>query len=227
MRTKNTAKITEPKELIDRVLEWGFLPFFQNEIEGFSLEECCPSELWFAEDVDGPWEWKGPVARSGKCVYGKFFNGKAGFISLEWLPDFANYRRNGYDFDARYEDGLASYKDKGIYDTLVSKESILSNELKKLCNYQKGGNKGFDTVVTRLQMQTYVCIGNFEYMLDKQGNPYGWGVARYTTPEALFGYELVTSAYKKDPIHSRERILSALQKLLPSEKEEKLQKLIK
>ena len=226
MRTKNTAKITNPRELIDRVLEWGFLPFFQNEIEDFSLEECCPPELWFAEDVDGPWEWKGPVAQSGKCVYGKFFNGKAGFISLEWLPDFANYRRNGYDFDARYEDGLASHKDKGVYDTLVSKESMLSNELKKLCNYQKGGNRGFDTVVTRLQMQTYVCIGNFEYMLDKQGNSYGWGVARYTTPEALFGYEFVTSAYKKDPLHSKERILSALRKLLPSAKEEQIQKLI-
>jgi len=45
-----------------------------NEIPGFSIEELCPPELWFADDVDGPWEWKGPVARSGKCLYGKLFN---------------------------------------------------------------------------------------------------------------------------------------------------------
>ena len=28
-----------------------------------------------------------------------------GFISKKWLPVFANYRRDGYDFDALYEDG--------------------------------------------------------------------------------------------------------------------------
>ena len=38
--------------------------------------------------------------RYGKVAYGKFFDKKAGFISLEWLPYFANYRRSGYDFDA-------------------------------------------------------------------------------------------------------------------------------
>jgi len=47
-----------------------------------------------------------------------FFHGKAGFISAEWFPDFANYRRDSYDFDARYEDGLARYQDKQVYDIL-------------------------------------------------------------------------------------------------------------
>jgi len=100
--------------LIAAVEQYGFLPFFRNEIHGFSIEELCPPELWFADDVDGPWEWKGPAARSGKCLYGKLFNKKAGFVSREWIPDFANVRRNGYDFDARWDDGLASYKDKEI-----------------------------------------------------------------------------------------------------------------
>lgn len=27
-------------------------------------------------------------------------------ISPKWFPDFANFRRQGYDFDARYDDGL-------------------------------------------------------------------------------------------------------------------------
>ena len=84
--------------LIAAVEQHGFLPFFRNEIHGFSIEELCPPELWFADDVDGPWEWKGPAARSGKCLYGKLFNKKAGFVSREWIPDFANFRRDGYDF---------------------------------------------------------------------------------------------------------------------------------
>ena len=105
-----TYELRSPEDIAALAEEWGFLPFFAGEIPGFSVEECCPPELWFSEEADGPWEWKGPVARSGRCVYGKFFGGRAGFISREWLPDFANFRRDGYDFDARYDDGLASSK---------------------------------------------------------------------------------------------------------------------
>ena len=54
--------------------------------------------------------------RETGCAYGKFFENKAVFISKEWFPDFANYRRNGYDFDARFDDGLAAYKDKELFE---------------------------------------------------------------------------------------------------------------
>ena len=216
-----------PEDLERLVEEVGFLPFFAGDIEGFSVEECCPPELWFAGDVDGPWEWKGPVARSGKCVYGKFFGGKAGFVSLEWFPDFANYRRDGYDFDARYDDGLASRKDKDIYDTVIDKGALLSKELKQICNYKKGGNKGFETVITRLQMQTYINIADFVYMQDRFGKPYGWGVAKYSTPEALFGYETVTAAYQRDPRESLNRMVLHLSQILPDALENQIMRLIR
>ena len=214
-------------DIVRIVQEVGFLPFFANDIKGFSIEECCPSELWFADDTDGPWEWKGPAARSGKCVYGKFFGGKAGFVSLEWFPDFANYRRDGYDFDARFDDELASYKDKGVFDAIAANGSILSKKLKELCNYRKGGNKGFDTVITRLQMQTYVNIADFVYMQDKYGNAYGWGVAKYSTPEEMFGYDVVTSAYKREPLESKQRLIGHLSAILPDAEEKQILKLIK
>lgn len=216
------------EELEQLVLTFGFLPFFKNTISGFSVEEHTPLELWFPddEDVDGPWEWKGPVARNGKCVYGKFFRGKAGFVSLDWFPDFANYRRNGYDFDAKYEDGLASRKEKQIYDTILQQGSLLTKELKAICGYKKGGNKGFETVMTRLQMQTYITIADFDYMVDKKGNPYGWGIARYTTPEAQFEAEVITSAYPRLPKKSKERIFVHLKSLLLTDDENQLLKLI-
>lgn len=215
-----------PEDIIALTSELGFLPFFAGEIPGFSVEECCPPELWFSEEADGPWEWKGPVARSGQCVYGKFFGGRAGFISREWLPDFVNFRRDGYDFDVRYEDGLASRKDKEVYDMTAEHGALLSKELKRLCNYRKGGNKGFDTVITRLQMQTYLTIGDFVYMRDKFGQVYGWGVAQYTTPEAQFGYDFVTSAYRKEPADSKAHILTHLKSILPDAEKTQLLKLI-
>lgn len=215
------------EDIINLVQEIGFLPFFANHISGFSVEDCCPPRLWFADDVDGPWEWKGPIARSKTCVYGKFFSGKAGFVSVEWFPDFANYRRDGYDFDARFDDELASYKDKSVYDTIADHGALLSKELKEICNYRKGGNKGFDTVITRLQMQTYVNIADFVYNRDKKGQTYGWGIAKYSTPEKQFGYDLVTAAYKREPLESRQLILKHMAEVLPDVDEKEILRLIK
>ncbi len=208
-------QIRRAEDIEKLVEETGFLPFFANEIRGFSVEERCAPELWFAEGRDGPWEWKGPVARSGRCVYGKFFRGRAGFVSKEMLPDFCNFRRDGYDFDARFNDGLASYKDKGVYDVIVNRGAALSKELKDLCRYRKGGNTGFDGVITRLQMQTYALISDFVYLKDSRGRPYGWGVALYSTPEALFGYDFVAGGYARSPLESRARIAAFLKKSLP------------
>ncbi len=218
--------IHSAEDIISLVQEIGFLPFFRNEIEGFSIADLCAPELWMSDDIEGPWEWKGPIARTKTCVYGKFFAGRAGYISTEWFPDFANYRRDGYDFDARFDDELASYKDKGIYDVIAENGEILSKTLKEKCNYRKGGNKGFDTVITRLQMQTYVNIADFVYLKDRFGQTYGWGVAQYSTPEAMFGREFVTSAYHRDPEESKEKILVHLRGLLPDASEKQIRKML-
>ena len=118
--------IDDLKMLID---ELGFVPFFENEIEGFSIEEHMAPGHWYDDSTDGfwdAWEWKGPVIRETQCAYGKFLRGKAMYISSKWFPDFANYRRDGYDFDARYEDGLASFGDKELYVLLDANAPILS-----------------------------------------------------------------------------------------------------
>lgn len=209
-------KIKSANDLIELVEQCGFLPFFRNEISGFSVEEHTPPELWFSGEADGPWEWKGPAARSGRCVYGKLFRGKAGFVSLERFPELLNYRRDGYDFDARYDDGLAAFKDKELFDIVLEKKSLLSKEIKKIGGYGRDGKKGFETIITRLQMQTYIIAEDFEYMLDAHGEPYGWGVARYTTPEERFGEELVRAAYRQDPSKSKELIFECMRELLPS-----------
>ncbi len=218
--------IYNAEDLLKKVEEYGFLPFFKNGIPGYSVEELCPPELWFT-DKEGPWEWKGPVAKSGRCMYGKFFNGKAGFVSKEWIPDFVNYRRDGYDFDARYEDGLAFYKDKELFDTIAEHEVILSKNLKEIRNYRKGGNKGFDTIMTRLQMQSYVCVADFVYAKDKFGKPYGWGIAQYTTPEHFFGYDFIASGYSAEPAVSGKKMIDRVKEVLPTASEQQIAKLMR
>lgn len=213
-------------ELEELVREWGFLPFFRSRVPGFSVEEHTPRELWFSDEADGPWEWKGPIAARRECIYGKLFEKKAGFVSREWLPDLFNYRRDGYDLDARYDEGLAPHKDLLLWEALRERGALLTPEWKRLTGYVKGGNTGFDTAVTRLQMQTYVTVERFDYMTDKRGRSYGWGVARFTTPEALFGEDAVAQAYARPPAQSRERIATHLRRLLPHADDTQIGRLI-
>ena len=219
-------QIRSMEELEALIQEVGFLPFFENSIPGYSIEECTPKELWFAPDKDGPWEWKGPIALKAKCAYGKFFQGKTGFISREHFPAFLNYRRDGYDFDARWDDGLAPMKDKQIMDVFTEYDSMMTHELKSICNYGKNGQKGFETVITRLQMQTYLTVQNFEYRTDKNGKPYGWGIARYAMPEVLFGTEMIEKAYREEPKISAKKIAAYLETLLPDASAVQIAKLI-
>ncbi len=217
--------LRSPEDVRETVGRLGFLPFFRNEIPGYSIEEHTPPALWFTE-VPGPWEWKGELARDKDLVYGKFFRGRAGFISRDWFPAFANYRRDGYDFDARFDDGLASLRDKRLYDIAAERGSLSSKELKVLAGYGKGGEKGFDGRVTRLQMQSYLLISDFVYALDRCGREYGWGIACYATPEHRFGEDWLAEAYREDPVRSRERVYAHLQGLFPEASEKQLHRLL-
>lgn len=219
-------------DLVDLVNEIGFLPFFSCRIEGFSLEENVSYEAWYQGRQSGKvrwdaWDWKGQVLQNKELVYGKFFEKKAGFISLKLWPDFCNFRRDGYDFDARFDDGLSSYKDKAVFDHLSGTGAALTRDIKSDLNYKKGGNKGFETVITRLQMQTYVVPVNYEYSKRKNGDEYGWGNCRYDIAERYWGDRLCRSAYNREPAGSLERIIKHIRKILPKMDEEDLRALIK
>lgn len=216
-------EITGPDALENAANKYGLLPFFYCGVPGFSVEELTPPQYWFAGDADGPWEWRMEVARRGGVAYGKLFAGKAGFCSREYYPDLANYRRDGYDFDARWEDGLANYRDKQIIDALVKNGPLLTRELRRA----SGVDKGFETCLTRLQMQTYITVCGFEYLRDKHGCPYGWGLARYDLSERVFGEELPRAAYSRPPAESKAHLLTRLRELCHTADEKALAKLIK
>ena len=218
--------IHNARELEETALRCGLLPFFDCGVE-LSIEALTPPEYWFREGVEGPWEWRMEAARRGRVAYGKLFRGKAGLVSREWYPDLANYRREGYDFDARYEDGKAGYREKCIMDVLLGEGPTLSRDLKRLAGFDTGGMKGFDAAITRLQMSTYVTVHSFDYALDKQGRAYGWGIARYAVTEAVLGEEVTRAAYGRSPAQSKARLLERLRRLCPHDPEEALEKLIR
>ena len=224
----NPLRIRTAEELINYINEVGFLPLFKNEIEGFSAEEhTWPAGWWSGDPEQDPWEWREIIARSGKVAYGKFFDKKAGFISLEWLPYFVNYRRDGYDFDARYDDELASIRCKKIMDQFLTNEELFSNELKEQAGFGKGGEKNFSGIVTDLQMQTYLVIKDFRCRKNKKGQQYGWPIAVYSMPEQIWGYNAVTAAYKEEPEISKERIVKRIKDVFPHATDKQIKKICK
>lgn len=223
------------EDLIEAVEAFGIVPYFANSLPGFSLEEHChPAALW-SDTGECSWDWKGPVIRETNCAYGKFFEKKAVYVSREWFLDLANYRRDGYDFDARYDDGLARFDDKELFELVDANAPILSKELRALGGYaytarsgqKTEGKKGFDASITRLQELGYVVISDFVYSEDKYGNRRGWGVASYSTPEKFMGSGFTDHVYDRSPEESYARLLGHLHELLPEAGEKELRRFLK
>lgn len=227
-----TEMITSQDKLEERIQQWGFMPFFKNAVTGFSIEEIMAPDMLFGDhgfaEESGAWQWKGPIIGHWEAAYGKFFAGKAGFISLDWLPDFMNVRRHAHPLRQYPADA------RRILTTLQEHESMLSKQLKTasgftlerkktkfnpenperpLVNHRNGTS--FDALIAQLQMGTHVCIADFEYARSKEGTPYGWGVARYCTPEAMYEFDYHKMVEGRTPAESQARILHHLRSLFP------------
>lgn len=221
-------RIRSWRELIAYINEVGILPLFANEVPGFSAEEHVSPLFWWTGDPEqDPWEWRELIARSGEVAYGKFISQKAVFISKEWFPVFANYRRDGYDFDSRWEDELANIRHKKIMDRFEEQGEWIGADLKKSAGFGKNGEKNFPGMMTELQMQSYLVVKDFRRKVNKRGSAYGMPVCVYSRPEDLWGYEMFAAAYKENPQDSRKRIEEHLRSQWPQMSESQLKKILR
>ena len=225
LRNKDKLIIDSPDNMEKAAEYYGILPFFLNKVRGLSVQELCAPGMLFGGNLEeGCWEWKGPVIRRKTSAYGKFFNRKAGFVSMELLPDFLNYRR------ALLEVKPASTEEL-LLEIIMENGDITSTELKSYIfgrpqsrrkadeipdnNFREmhpsPKRKSLEGPLQRLQMGGHIIISDFEYKTTKRGERYGWGVARYSTPEYHFG-ELLRLPENKTPEESLEDIVSYVKK---------------
>ena len=212
--------------LVDWINEVGFLPLFANEIPGFSVEEHVSPDFWWTGDREqDPWEWREIIAADRSVAYGKFFDKKAGFISQEWMPYFVNFRRNGYDFDAAWEDGKVIRREKLIMDILTDTDAdgdivwtdkqILTTDLKKMAGFGKGGEKNFPGITTELMMKLYLVTADFRRRKNKKGAEYGMAVSVLLPPEVIWGYDAVTASYAEEPAQSWQKVFDRVKEMFP------------
>ena len=121
-------------ELMDYIQQVGFLPLLYSGIRGFSADEAVDPDCRYVLLDDGGWDWplwkwKGPIVTEGGCVYGKFFNKKAGFVSRDWWPDLYNWRHHAHPAPS------AGSIEETILMTLREHGSLITRELRSACGF--------------------------------------------------------------------------------------------
>lgn len=224
----NPLCIHNVEELETFVEKVGFVPLFKNKIKGFSIEErTIPSSWWCDDPQRDPWIWRQIVAVKHNIAYGKFFSGKAGFISLKWLPYFASLKRDGYDFDARWDDAKAPMRHKKIMDLFLENDSLMSFEIKEKAGYGKDGEKNFEGMMTSLQEEIYLVVSDFKRKKNKKGEEYGWNVAAFSMPETIWGYETITSKYNESQDEIKNLLIDNVKKYFNCVDDKEIKKILK
>lgn len=219
-----SSEIYNAAQLMERIQQIGFLPLLDSDISGFSAEEMVAEDCRYVTFPDGGWDWplwkwKGPIVTEGNCVYGKFFNKKAGFVSREWWSDLCNYRRSQHPMPA------PGSVEEAILFTLQEHGSLITRQLRTLCGFTGPKMRSrFDAIITRLQMGCYIVTEDFVYPRDRHNHEYGWGWSLLTTPEQLYGSAACQSTCSPD--ESFQRMFTHLRSLLPNADEKALKKMI-
>ena len=239
-----TNRISTQNELEECALRYGILPFFRNNIPGFSVEEMtAPGMLFGGNEFDGCWEWKGPVIRNRTTAYGKFFRRKAGFVSLDILPWFIKMRRDAFPIKEGSPDEM-------IYEIICINDKITTTELRELIKGKPKKRQAYDLPelspgtdfnqmamdsplpkrggiegpLQRLQMGGWICISDFKYKQTRKGERYGWGVAEYSTPELLFNIPRITDISSEE---CQDKIISYVNARYPRATADRLAKLLR
>lgn len=171
-------KVTDSLSMLEAIKTCGIIPFFENPVTGFSIEEMTPPGSWFTDEDLGPWDWKVDVVQSGEIVYGKFLcGGKAAFATPEWYAHLRNWRLSQEKYKPTTE-GRKVLK-------LIEKEgSCVSRQVRELLNVKKSKS---DSVLANLMNGTRLIIGDIQRVYKGPNLEYkGWQTASYCTPESLF-----------------------------------------
>lgn len=173
--------IVSAETMLAAIRELGIIPFFQNGIPGYSIEEMTAPEFWFDTQENlahTPWDWKIPCIQSGEIAYGKFLlGGKAAFATVEWYRELRNHRQA----QPKYRPDEAQRK---ILEYLAQNGSISIKEIRGLLNIKKGQA---DALICRLMMQCRLVTGDIIRVYRGEDLHYdGWQTSSFCTPEDLF-----------------------------------------
>jgi hypothetical protein len=193
----------------------GFMPLSANRVAFPSVEGLTEPGAWHTQLDTDPWVWKTRIVDERRAAYAKLFNGKPGFISLEWYPTFLAARRQGEDFKSVYFAGLLSHAAKRIYLLFDENPDLATHEIKALGGFTRESKSDYEAAMVDLQMRMFITVQGMTRITGRTGEPHGWPAASYTTVERWSGPELIERSLRMDPGDARDRIIETIAKIVP------------
>ena len=203
------ATVVSAETMLGVIETLGIVPFFENPIPGYSIEEMTARENWFDGQEDlrrTPWDWKIPVVQSGDIAYGKFlWGGKAAFATVEWYAELMNWRRS-------LEKYRPTADQRQVMDYLAEHGSIGIKEIRALLGVKKSAGP------------------NLHYN--------GWQVSSFCTPESLFCVDAIpgpggfpfgearTLDVDHSPAESLARLVEHIRSIAPTATEKQILKML-
>ena len=203
----------------------GFMPLSNNKAGFASLSSLTEEGTWHSGQANDPWIWRRLVAEEKLAAYGKFFDKKPSFITLEWFPYFLTVRRGSTSVEELYEMGKVSQAAKCIYDLFEGPKEIPAHDIKPLLERDMGKTE-LDNAITELQMGMFLTASGVARKTNAQGEPYGWPSVCLMKVEEWVGEEIMTKAAGLDPILARAHIIVKARDLSPEVAEKQLVKFL-
>ena len=209
-RSKEQGSIQSVFELMRVVEKEGFLPFWKNDIPGFSLEEKTMMD-YSPERKKLFDHWAEWILEEREAVFGHFFAKGIGFVSKELFPYLAAYKRADKDFkDLQIDQDTIAGKvmaffyekesslafgteeegfQRGLAKQYGAGKAVFSEEeIKAYTEREAAWDVDVHEVLLTLSQATYLCTGKVQ------------GEYFFSRPESLYGRPLVTRRYgKEDP----------------------------
>ena len=227
------ATVVSAESMLGAIEALGIVPFFENPIPGYSIEEMTSKDHWFDTQEDlrrTPWDWKIDCVQSGDVAYGKFlWGGKAAFATVVWYAELMNWRRSQPKYQPLPDQ-------RRVLDWLEEHDTIGIKDIRGLLGVKKSAA---DALMTRLQMQCRVVTGDITRVYRGPDLHYnGWQVSSFCTPESLFcadalpgpgGFpfgEARTLEVDRSPADSLARIVDHIRGIAPSATEKEIMKML-
>ncbi|MBQ9192998.1 MAG: hypothetical protein IJ156_04695 [Bacteroidales bacterium] len=231
-KTGNALTVTSPETMYGTIEALGIVPFFENPIPGYSIEERTPREFWFDGDDGqlGPWDWKIFSVQSGDIAYGKYlWGGKAAFATVEWYAELMNFRRSLPKYAPTEEQ-------RRVLALMEEQGGISIRDIRKLLDIKKSAA---DSLMAKLQMQCRVVTGDITRVYRGPDLHYnGWQVSSFCSPESLFCVDAIpgpggfpfgearTLDVDHSPAESLARLVDHIRTIAPAATEKQILKML-
>jgi hypothetical protein len=217
------------EEFVLVVEKLGFLPFSNNCLGYTSVDGdngLTSPDQWHTGFPDDPWQWRIKIEQDKKAAYGKLFDKKPGFISIEWYPYFIALRRKGRSFDMLYSDGLLSNTAKQIYCLFEEDTVLAAHEIKTLCGFSKDTASKFEAAIIELQMWMLLTGNGTKRKISSAGELYGWPSMAYSKIESWAGPEIMKTAEKISYQEAYYKLLNQVEANAPNAPKNKIKRFL-